>query len=102
MKTAALTAIAVLALLGACTSYSPIDVAEMTCTELHEARGNVKATNVVQVGLVGGAGLAAALFIAPWATIPIAMAAAAGDDNGAFAISVGQVVKKCSAEFAAN
>ena len=101
MKTAA---IAVLALLGACASYSPIDVAEMSCAQLYEAQGSVKASNIIQVGAVGGAGLAAALFIAPWATIPIAMAAAAGDDNGAFAISVGQVVKKCNGpdEFARN
>ena len=92
MKT---TAIAAFALLTACASYSPLDVAEMSCAELHEAQGSIKATNVIQVGAVGAAGLAAAILIAPWAVIPVGMAAAAGDDNGAFAIAVGQVVKKC-------
>lgn len=90
------TAILALAFLGACASYSPLDVAEMTCAELHEAKGNVRVNNIAQVGAVGVVATAAALFVAPWAAIPIGMAAAAGDDNGAFAISVGQVVKKCN------
>ena len=96
------TAIAALAFLGACASYSPYDVAEMSCAELHEAQGSVKTANVIQVGTVGVVGLTAAILIAPWAVIPVGMAAAAGDDNGAFAIAVGQVVKKCTgpAEFA--
>ena len=98
MKT---VAIAALAFLGACASYSPIDVADMSCAELYEAKSQVKTSNIAQVGAVGVVGLTAALFIAPWATIPIGMAAAAGNDSGAFAISVGQVVKKCNgpAEF---
>ena len=99
MKT---TALAAFALLTACASYSPLDVADMSCAELYEAQGSVKTANVAQVGAVGVVGLTAALLIAPWAVIPVGMAAAAGDDNGAFAIAVGQVVKKCTgpAEFA--
>ena len=101
MKT---TAIAALAFLGACASYSPLDVADMSCTKLYEAQGSVRTNNVAQVGAVGVVGLTAAILIAPWAVIPVGMVAATRDDNGAFAIAVGQIVKNCDGpvEFARN
>lgn len=73
----------------------PGDVGRLSCAEIEAGLDSLSLErNVIAGGSLAGA-TALAIFVTPWAALPMALLPSARGDRGEFALKVGEVVKGC-------
>ena len=94
--TRTLAAFVALALLAGCVqSYGRHDVGDLSCDQIQGGLSDLNhERRALGLGSLLG-GIAVAITMGPWVSVPVILAPSLRGDRGEFALSVAEVLKRC-------